>query len=288
MLRRFFLATLALLAVAQPIVESATSAQSFKPTRSRVGRSGLRVPAIATGAYDSDAQAYFAGMSVQPDATRKALLNDLIVGLKSDGVWLKQRGFWVLAAHDAQAARVNAKQPGSSDLNAINSPSFTVDRGFTGDGSSSYLDTGMTTEGFQNDSSMGFWSLSDIQSGAVDMGNAGSLIAARNGSDATLWRVNQGSSVTSAGVTNGTGLFTVQRNGAASVTLYRNASLIISNSSASQTPGNSLIRILSRSNTVTYSSRTGAFAFIGTSLTAAEVASIHSRVSTYLAAIGAI
>ena len=68
----------------------------------------LYAPAVAVQgtASDSDAQAYFAAMTVQPSAARKGLLRDLIAGLKADGAWAKLRGFWLLAAHDAQAARL--------------------------------------------------------------------------------------------------------------------------------------------------------------------------------------
>jgi hypothetical protein len=92
--------------------------------------------------YDADAEAYFAAMSVEPDATRKGLLNDLIVGLKADSVWTKITWLSVLAAHDAQAARVNIKTP-AQVATAINSPTFTTDLGYAGDGATSYLDTGL-------------------------------------------------------------------------------------------------------------------------------------------------
>jgi hypothetical protein len=93
--------------------------------------------------YDADAEAYFAAMSVEPDATRKGLLNDLIVGLKADSIWAKLLGLWVFAAHDEQAARVNAKTP-AQVLTAVNSPAFTTDRSYAGDGATSYLATSFT------------------------------------------------------------------------------------------------------------------------------------------------
>lgn len=63
--------------------------------------------------YSAEAIAYFAGMSVQPDATRKGQLDTLITSLKSAGVWAKLDALYIMAAHDAQAARVNAVAPGS-------------------------------------------------------------------------------------------------------------------------------------------------------------------------------
>lgn len=92
-------------------------------------------------AYDADAAALFARMTTPPDATRKTACNVFVTGLKDAGLWPRGIGLWALSAHDAQAARRNwlADQ---YNLTAVNSPTFTTDRGYTGDGSSSRLSTG--------------------------------------------------------------------------------------------------------------------------------------------------
>lgn len=92
-----------------------------------------------------------AAMSVQPDQRRTAIIDTFIGALKAAGVWSKIDAMWVAAAHDEQAGRLNWKSPGSFTLTAVNTPTFTTDRGFNGNGSTSYLDTGWdrSTDGVQ-------------------------------------------------------------------------------------------------------------------------------------------
>lgn len=93
--------------------------------------------------FETEAQTLFAAMSVEPDAARKTLINDLIAGLKADGIWAELDLLYVKAAHDAQAGRLNWKNPGTFDLIEVNSPAFHTDRGYTGDGST--VDCGRST-----------------------------------------------------------------------------------------------------------------------------------------------
>ena len=103
---------------------------------------GFNTGFMGAGAqYSPEATAYFAAMTTQPSNARKTLINNLIVGLVGDGVWAKLDWLCLLAAHAEQAGRVNAVTP-SKALTAYNSPTFEVDLGFTGNGTTSYLDIG--------------------------------------------------------------------------------------------------------------------------------------------------
>jgi hypothetical protein len=86
----------------------------------------------------------FAAMSVQPNSSRQDLYNTAIDGLVTAGIWDKGRLIYGCAAHDEQAGRLNWKTPGSNTLTAVNSPTFTTDRGFKGDDVSAHLDSGTT------------------------------------------------------------------------------------------------------------------------------------------------
>jgi len=88
---------------------------------------------------DSDAFALFERMDVQPDDSRKAVIEQYVSSLKTSGVWDKLDMLYVLAAHDSQAALLNWKGPQSAIL--YNSPTFTIDRGVAFDGTSQYGDT---------------------------------------------------------------------------------------------------------------------------------------------------
>ncbi len=75
---------------------------------------------------------------------------------------------YLMAVGGSQSARQNWIA-NNYNLSAISSPTFTVDRGFTGNGSTSYLDTGadrVALSEFTRDSaSLGLWSMT---SGVID------------------------------------------------------------------------------------------------------------------------
>lgn len=81
-------------------------------------------------------------MTVRPQGNRAFLISNTIRRLKAADIWTKLDVLWMLAAHDAQAGRLNWKTPASFALTAVNSPTFTTDRGYAGNGTTSYLDTG--------------------------------------------------------------------------------------------------------------------------------------------------
>lgn len=106
---------------------------------------GVMSAALLGGSYtivNAETTTLLAAMSVQPDVRRTIIIDTFIGALIAAGVWTKIDVMWVLAAHDEQAGRLNWKSPGTFTLTAVNSPTFTTDRGFAGNGSTSYLDTG--------------------------------------------------------------------------------------------------------------------------------------------------
>jgi hypothetical protein len=82
--------------------------------------------------YDADADTLFAAMAVQPDDARKLAISNLIVGLKAAGLWNKIVAFYILYAHDAQAARLNWKDPALYALSIIGTPVFAANDNYRG------------------------------------------------------------------------------------------------------------------------------------------------------------
>jgi hypothetical protein len=121
----------------------------------------LRPPAGGFTFDDADAEAYVAEMDVEPDDTRKGLIDDLFVSLKADGVYANLTWLSLFAAHDAQAARINAITP-TQVASAVNSPTFTTNLGYNGDDSTSYLDSGITASSTLTDTDMSFFSVVDV------------------------------------------------------------------------------------------------------------------------------
>lgn len=77
-----------------------------------------------------------------PSVSQRTLQETLIGDLKTAGVWDKLDVFYVFATDgDSDYATLNWKAPSSHQVTKVNSPTFTTNSGFTGNGTSSYLDT---------------------------------------------------------------------------------------------------------------------------------------------------
>jgi len=86
-------------------------------------------------------RAIVAAMVVKPSGARIIQINNLVEALIFSGVWPKLGVLYVFAAHTAQAALINWINPSGTAALATNSPTFVVDRGFSGDAVSAYIDT---------------------------------------------------------------------------------------------------------------------------------------------------
>lgn len=96
---------------------------------------------IAT-AYEAESEAIFAAFTTPPDDTRKGHIDACVAALKAASVWTKLDGLAFAAAADGGAGSINWKSPGTYDLTPVNSPTFTADEGYAGNGSNAYLSTG--------------------------------------------------------------------------------------------------------------------------------------------------
>lgn len=159
-----------------------------------------RKPLPPYTAANAEATALFARMDVQPTEARKELIDRLITAEKASGGWDNDDGYYILAAHDAQAARLNWKQD-AFNLTAVDAPTFLANRGFTGNGTSSYHTTDFnptTAVGanyLQNDAHMAVWCGTNVNSTGIDIGATNSRIISRNATAASL-RVNSGTTNT--------------------------------------------------------------------------------------------
>lgn len=240
---------------------------------------------------DPDAIAYVAAMTVQPDAARKGLINELITGLKLDGIWSKLSWLSLLAAHDAQAALLNVKAPTKS-LTAILSPTFTVDRGYQGNGSTSYLESpeSLTAAGQYtlNSASIGVYV---NQAGTTTQRTA---IGVRAGDRATLYATSTGwfaaVNSTSAGEISiptsvNTGLIAAFRGSSSKAGIRGNGIYTYISSTSEQIP--SVNPTFGKAGASYYSNDREAVIFWGNNLTNTEFDDFTTRLTTYLSAIGA-
>ena len=78
----------------------------------------------------------------QPSTAQKKKQNTLIQDLKDAGIWDLLDVFYVFATDgSSDFATLNWKSPSANQATKVNSPTFTSNLGFTGNGTSSYLNT---------------------------------------------------------------------------------------------------------------------------------------------------
>lgn len=247
-----------------------------------------------------EALALFARFTTQPDAKRKALIDNCIRSLKAAGIWSKLECLYLIAAHDAQAAQRNWKGD-SFNLSPANSPTFTTDRGYAGDGSTSYLDTGFAPSSgtlfLLNSASLGCW----LNAGATNLAVVAAMGASVAGTGTSQilpfftgnivsGAVNAGTSANGPTVATRLGFSATSRLSATEVSVYRDATASApqSNSSSSRNSGNVFLcgRNVAGALNVPVNNRFAA-AFMGGGLTDAEMLALYITLGTYLTAIGA-
>jgi len=126
----------------------------------------------APSTYDADYQAVLDRSTAlgytAPSPAQQTLQNTLVTDLKTAGVWDKLDVFYVFATDgDSNFATLNWKAPSSHQVTKVSSPTFTADSGFSGDGSTAYLDTNFSiandaTNYTQNNASAFTYFVSDL------------------------------------------------------------------------------------------------------------------------------
>lgn len=77
-----------------------------------------------------------------PSSAFIAALNTMIAGMRTDGNLTLLDRFWIFAQEVQGYARVSIVNPGSTQIIEVNTPTFTVNQGYTGNGTNRYLNTG--------------------------------------------------------------------------------------------------------------------------------------------------
>lgn len=243
------------------------------------------------GGYLPEASALFARMTTPPSTARKALINTLIGSLIDAGVWSESDCIYVMAAHDAQAARLNwiADQ---YNLTPVNSPTFTTDRGYAGDGSTSYLNTGFAPgngKALQDDHHFALWNRTNVAANVANAGSSLLSIGTRSATDSYATRSAHATASVVANA-NGSGFFALRRNIGASYMRSRNAvGFADSGSSSSAFSGTSTIFIGGRNNAglTTPSSDQIAHLGVGGYFDGTALTAYYNALNTYMTAIGA-
>jgi len=251
--------------------------------------------------YDPLARGLF-DRSPEQGAPRRGLISRTLKKLRAAGVVARGDCLWFQAAADATIARLNWLSS-SYTLAAVNSPTFTADRGYTGDGASAYLTTGFlpSTAGgkfVQDSAALGVWVRTF--SASANRGHGASDVAANSYStiefrtDGAMWGKTNGvstSNVVYAGATSAAGLFVTERLGAASVRIVKNGVSQVTDVFASTANVPREMYLLARNSNGSgagFSADQISMAYLGGALTDEQHVALYDIAREYLTAVGAI
>lgn len=242
---------------------------------------------------EAETAALVGAMTSPPTQARVDLIDACISALITGGVWTKLDGLHVYAAHDAQAGRLNWKNPAAYNAVVSGTPTFTVDRGYTKGAS-----TGGLTIAFNPTTAGGQWQTAaahlanwSLTSGNQTAGNyeiyegAGGNTRTENLTGGFAQpRINSRAATTSAAGVGGDGhnLITIRGTGASDVVYFRNKTQIITANGATATQLNNTLIVLGNSNT-----RQIAVTHFGGSLTGGNVTTLYDALLAYLQGVGA-
>lgn len=239
--------------------------------------------------YEQESLALFAAMTTPPTTSRKGHINTLIRALKNAGVWAKLTKIAVLAAANEQTALLDWKNPGGIAFTKVGTIAFAANRGFTGDGATGYLDSGVAwnTLVSQDNASMWAWSLTETSANApivgTTTGSGSAFVGPKNGTAYTVRA--HGAQVTVDNVGTSIGLFGWSRSLSSALRAYRNkVESVISQTSAAPPTGN--MTVLRTAGT--YGPWQVSFAAAGAALSTVEQAALYDAVAAYLTDVGAI
>ncbi len=252
---------------------------------------------------DPNYAAYLARLSALgytgPTATKKAKQNQFIKDLKTQGIWSGLDWIYLFDTDgDRNAAKVNVKSPTTFQCTEVGTLTFTSGVGFTGDGSTGYLDTGWNPSAngvnfTQNDASIGAYVNNSPAAGTFsllgsdDVGNTNSIqIVTQNSvaGNAVSGRINSNSTLIGSVQASRTGLWMVQRTGAAANGFFKGGVSQGSGVQASsgRTAKNVTILALNDNGAISgFSTEQVRMAFAGASLTGKEAA-FSTAFTTYL------
>ena len=244
------------------------------------------------GLVNAEAAALVARFTTPPTNARKVLIDNFIGALKTAGVWSKLDALHVTAAADSQAARQNWVQD-AYNLTAFSSPVFTADRGYTPDGSASYLDSGFnptTAVGAKfllDDAHMGAWHLTDLaNAGAIsfDFGNANSRLV-NSATAATTPKPNLATAP--APITENYAKHKAWTRSAAAVWEYYNSGVDTGGGVDASTAFTNFSFGLGRTAAASFGLNQCALMHWGGNLTSGEVLALYNAANTYMQAVGA-
>lgn len=237
---------------------------------------------------------------VKPSAAQQAKQNQLIIDLKSAGIWDLLDVFYVFATDgDSDYATLNWKDSSSFQTAKVNSPTFTANQGFRAPGATSYLNTGWapSLNGVNytlNNSAFGFHVIGNSQSDLFDNGTVGAAgittrtwASVRTGTNGTQFNINSSGALT-PGSTDSSGFYHVKRSSSTATAVFKNGASISSAATTAEALSERPFFICTHNGNGTPGSsittRTYSMFFAGAGLNGLE-SSLYTAWNTYLTSL---
>lgn len=240
-------------------------------------------------------QVVYDSFTTKPSSSVAAAQNTMVESLVNDGLWAKLDVFYLLAQEsngDGEALK-NWILPGTNDATLVNAPAFVSLEGFTGDGSTSYINTNYNpdsdaTNYVLDSASIGVYSRTDVDEnslaiGVQDAANKLSYMQLRN-SNACLTRINatSGGTVVNA---DSSGMFVGNRVNSTTQTTYRNSSTLgdITRSSDTIPDADFFLSALNINGSPgSFSTQQLSIAYCGAGLTPTNITDLTNTVEVYM------
>lgn len=224
--------------------------------------------------------------------TRQTLVDNLIAGLKADGVFSKLDRLWLFWAENSQSALRDLVAAAAAT--PVNSPGFTVDQGYTG-GSTKYISTNFnpttapSPKYTRNSASVFTWELTSAAIDGPSIAFLGASFAMRLFprwlDDKWYSSINDTGSTSEFSVTDASGMRTLSRTISTEFDAYKNGSFFVNSGTLnSSAVVNDTFIFLNENGGSNYTG-TLAFGGFGQGLTAQNVADLYTRLGTFKAGV---
>ena len=254
---------------------------------------GLRRAGAPAGiVLDSDAAAIVAAMSPAPDATRQGHINTLVLALKAADAWATELSvLYISAAHAQGSGLLNWKSPGGTAAITSGSPTFTTDKGFTGNGTSAFVNTQIAWNAIagltQNNQHIGCYGSFGADNAPLVGLASGNYVTITRSAGTLSTRLGSTTATTADTIDNNPHHILVSRAAAGSAARYVDGVAVTAAADTSSTISSAVLYGL-RQATVYGTSNTSLRALhAGPAMNATKAAAVAAAIIAYMTAIGA-
>lgn len=257
---------------------------------------------LSDRAYDPATLAWLAQLAVRPSNNWVRALDEALRGSRADGDLTELDRLWIFSAEYQAHARVSIINPTSTNITEVNSPTWTFNRGYSGDGATKYLRSNFLPSAgvkyTQASASFGVYVASETSGLLCDMGvvdsasspiNAASTLFSRTSTNTMSFSINSDNLVAGGSGANNPsrGLNSVGTIGG-TMTGYRNGVSVGTSTNTNYSLATKEFYILANNSngiSASHSTRTAVYAFIGSGNV--NHLRLHNRLLTFLQRIGA-